>query len=53
MQNNLESPKTIFLKDLEKEILGWQAEGDTVIVMADMNDDVRSAPIQTMLRAVG
>jgi len=38
--NCTESPKALFLMDLEKAILGWQAEGDTVIVIADMNDDV-------------
>jgi len=52
-QNNSESPKSVVLKELEKAIQGWQAEGDMVIVMADMNDDVRSAPIQGMIRAVG
>jgi len=52
-QDNSESPETIFLKDLEKASLGWQVEGDTVIVMADMNKDVRLATIQNMLRLVG
>jgi len=38
--------------DLEKEILTWQAEGDTVILAADMNEDVRASAIQDMLQAV-
>jgi len=33
-------PQKRFLRDLEKEILEWQAEGDTVILVADMNKDV-------------
>jgi len=34
-------------------MLTWQAEGDTVILVADMNKDVRVPAIQDMLRAVG
>jgi len=49
----MESPKAIFLKDLEKAILAWQVEGNIVIVMAHMNDDVRSLTIQHMLQLVG
>jgi len=52
-QNNSESPKTVFLKDLGKAIQGWQEEGDTIIVVADMNEDVRSPSVQGMLRTVG
>jgi len=51
--NCTDSPKQKFLTDLEKEILTWQAKGDTVILAADMNEDVRSLAIQDMLWAVG
>jgi len=51
--NCTNSPKQKFVMDLEKEILTWQAEGDTVILVADMNKDVRSMTIQDMLWAVG
>ncbi len=53
MINCTDSPKQKFLRDLEKEILTWQAEGDTVILVADMNKDVRASAIQDMLCAVG
>jgi len=51
--NCTDSPKQKFLTDLKKEILTWQAKGDTVILVADMNEDVRSLAIQDMLRAIG
>jgi len=50
--NCTDSPKQKFLRDLEKEILTWQAEGDTVILVVDMNEDVRASAIQDMLWAV-
>jgi len=38
--NSTDSPKIRFLTDLQKAILEWQVEGNTVILMVDMNDDV-------------
>jgi len=38
--NSTDSPKNQFLMDLEKAILEWQAKGDTIILIVDMNDDV-------------
>ncbi len=52
-QHRTDSPKNLFLMDLAKAIQEWQTEGDTVILMADMNKDVRSPTIQGMLRSVG
>jgi len=40
-QNNIASPKNFFLTDLAQAILHWwQAKGDTVIMMANLNKDV-------------
>jgi len=38
--------------DLEKAILEWQAKGDMVILIVDMNEDVRLPIIQQLLRSV-
>jgi len=35
-------PKKAILHDLAKEISKWQADGETVIVLANFNEDVRS-----------
>jgi len=48
-----DSPKDRFLTDLARAIQEWQAEGDTVIVSSDMNDDVRSQKIQQAFRSSG
>jgi len=49
--NCTDSPKDQFLMDLAQAIQEWQAEGDTVIVSGDMNDNVRSQKIQQKLRS--
>jgi len=51
--NCTNSPKNRFLTDLKKAILEWQAEGDMVILIADMNKDVRLPKIQKLLRPIG
>ena len=35
-------PRVLFLQDLEKEIKEWSEIGDSIIVMGDFNQDVRS-----------
>jgi len=49
----MDSPKTLFLTNLEKAIQEWQTEGDMAILMVNMNDNVQSQAIQGMLRSVG
>jgi len=39
-------PREKLLADLKEEVALWQAEGDQVIILADMNDDVNAAAIQ-------
>ncbi len=51
--NCTNSPKNRFLMDLEKAILEWQAKGDMVILIVDMNKDVRWPKIQKLLQSVG
>jgi len=51
--NCMNLPKTLFLTDLTRAILEWQAEGDLIILSADLNKDIRDQKIQSMLRAVG
>jgi len=48
-----DTPKTRFLTDLKTAIKQWQNEGDTVIVLADMNEDVRSTLIKNTFQEVG
>jgi len=50
-QTNL--PKKLFLQDILKAIMEWQAEGDSIILAADMNNDIRDPEICTTLRSVG
>jgi len=45
--NSTASPKELFLSDLAKAILEWQAEGAIVIVTTDMNEDVRNKKYRT------
>jgi len=33
-------PERILLEDLQEQIATWQSEGDQVIILADMNEDV-------------
>jgi len=51
--NSTESPKNWFLMDLEKAIFEWQPEENTVILIADMNDDVQLPSIQKLCSSVG
>ena len=51
--NCKDSPKDIFLLDLITAIKKWQNDGDLVIIMADMNEDVRNTPIKNAFRTVG
>jgi len=51
--DHMDLPKATFLVDLAKVITEWQAEGNMVIVTADMNNDIWVNPITAMLRTVG
>jgi len=46
-------PKQAILDDLAKQISEWQAAGDTVIVAADFNDDIRSDTIRGFFSKFG
>jgi len=48
-----DTPKNRFLTDLKMAIKQWQTDGDIVMVLADMNEDVRSPLIKNMFREVG
>jgi len=39
-------PRNKLLEDLTVEICQWQEEGDSIILMADMNNDIESADIK-------
>jgi len=46
-------PKQAILDDLAKQISEWQAAGDTVIVAADFNEDIRSDTIRGFFSKFG
>ena len=46
-------PKEKLLEDLKEQVLLWRSEGDSVIIMADMNDDVRYNPILETTTCLG
>jgi len=48
-----DSPKAIFLTEKATAITQWQTEGDLVIVMVDMNEDVGTPAIQNMFCLIG
>jgi len=52
-KNRADSPKATFMTDLATAITQWQNDGDLVIVMADMNEDVQTTTIQNMFWSVG
>jgi len=45
-QKNTTCPNAQFLQDLTAKVQQWQSEGNEVIIMADMNEDVTSKAIQ-------
>jgi len=45
-------PRDKFLVDLQKEVERWQAEGDQVIILADMNEDVQAPAIKKFCAAL-
>jgi len=49
-QNIMTCPREKILQDLAKEVQQWQTEGDTIIVMADMNEDVEAEDIAAFCR---
>jgi len=49
----MDLPKKLFLQDILKSITEWQAEGDSIILVVDMNDDIRDPEIKNMLQSAG
>jgi len=39
-QNNRTCPRTRFLQELSQDVISWTKEGEEVIVLANMNDDI-------------
>lgn len=52
-QNDDRDPRTAFLEDLKLEIQEWLSEGDQIIVGGDINDEVRSEPINQFFEDLG
>jgi len=46
-------PRDQILVDLKAQIEQWQSEGDIVIVLADINEDVRTEPITSTFSQLG
>jgi len=46
-------PRTAFLCDLSLAISTWQADGDSIILMADMNGDIRKEEISSCVTNLG
>jgi len=46
-------PRTAFLCDLSLAISTWQADGDSIILMADMNGDIRKEEISSCITNLG
>jgi len=38
-------PRKKLLKDLQDQVTQWQSDGDSVIIMADMNEDIQEDPV--------
>jgi hypothetical protein len=46
-------PRVVLLQDLSAAIQTWRDQGDHVVLMMDVNEDIRSAPIHTFLDDLG
>jgi len=46
-------PRLAFLRDLGLAIATWQAAGDSIILMADMNRDIRKEEISSFVTNLG
>jgi len=46
-------PKRQILDDLHEQVEQWQSEGDMVIILADINEDVCSEPIKSKFQEMG
>ena len=46
-------PRELFLVDLATEILKWKGEGDSIVIMGDFNEDIRSDTISNWKDRVG
>jgi len=48
-----ECPKQVLLEDLTNEIRGWQAEGGSIILLTDVNNDVCDWEIMSSFQDLG
>jgi len=46
-------PREKLLDDLQEQVLQWCSEGDSVVIMADMNKDVQADPVLTTATNIG
>jgi len=46
-------PKQQILNDLKAQVETWQLEGDTVIILGDINEDIQEERISTMFQHLG
>ncbi len=46
-------PQDQILEDLKAQVALWQSEGDMVIILADINEDIREEPIPSTFRQMG
>jgi hypothetical protein len=46
-------PIEAFYRDLTAAVQQWLKEGDQVVLMLDLNDDIRTSPFTAMLEAIG
>jgi len=46
-------PRKKILDDLQEQVIQWHSDGDSVIIMADMNEDVREDPMLAVVTNMG
>jgi hypothetical protein len=52
-QNDDRDPRRAFIKDLEAQLDVWMTAGNLIIIGLDANDNVRTGPVNAMLRNRG
>lgn len=46
-------PRDLFIEDLQKEIKKWKEAGDQIVLMLDVNEDVRTGKFTEKMRSLG
>ena len=46
-------PRELLLQDLQNEIIQWKSSGDSIVVMGDFNEDVRSPTMECWRERLG